>query len=160
MRIPEAFYKAIQRVMPIPCVDLMITNCAAEVLLVRRANEPARGQWWFPGGRVHFGETREAAARRKLAEECGLLIADIQELWTRDVILPIESDTRTHHGITTVFLVNVVGSSHVKLDQQSSEFAWRDPVRWQEVTLHPFIREGLSRFGGTLSNDLPHKSTA
>lgn len=42
------------------------------VLLVRRGREPGRGVWAFPGGRVEPGESREAAARRELAEETAL----------------------------------------------------------------------------------------
>lgn len=42
------------------------------VLLVRRGREPGRGIWAFPGGRVEPGESREAAARRELAEETAL----------------------------------------------------------------------------------------
>jgi ADP-ribose pyrophosphatase YjhB (NUDIX family) len=42
------------------------------VLLVRRAREPSRGLYAFPGGRVEPGETLEQAARRELMEETGL----------------------------------------------------------------------------------------
>ena len=42
------------------------------VLLVRRGRDPGRGIWAFPGGRVEPGESREAAARRELAEETAL----------------------------------------------------------------------------------------
>ena len=34
------------------------------VLLVRRANEPLKGEWSIPGGAVEVGETLEAAIRR------------------------------------------------------------------------------------------------
>jgi 8-oxo-dGTP diphosphatase len=44
------------------------------VLLVRRRNPPDAGRWGFPGGKIEFGETIEAAAERELLEEtavCG-----------------------------------------------------------------------------------------
>jgi 8-oxo-dGTP diphosphatase len=47
------------------------------LLLVKRAHEPAKDQWAFPGGRVERGEKLEAAARRELLEETGLLAADL-----------------------------------------------------------------------------------
>jgi ADP-ribose pyrophosphatase YjhB (NUDIX family) len=43
------------------------------VLLIRRGREPARGSWSLPGGAQRLGETAEAAARRELAEETGLI---------------------------------------------------------------------------------------
>lgn len=43
------------------------------VLLVRRAKPPAAGTWSIPGGAQELGETAEAAARRELLEETGLL---------------------------------------------------------------------------------------
>jgi ADP-ribose pyrophosphatase YjhB (NUDIX family) len=42
------------------------------VLLTRRAIEPARGLWTFPGGYVDWGEDVAAAARREMVEEVRL----------------------------------------------------------------------------------------
>ena len=46
----------------------------AEVLLVRRGQEPARDSWSLPGGLVEVGETLTAAIIRELAEETGLTV--------------------------------------------------------------------------------------
>ena len=42
------------------------------VLLIKRGNEPYKGQWAFPGGFLEPDETLEEAARRELKEETGL----------------------------------------------------------------------------------------
>jgi 8-oxo-dGTP diphosphatase len=44
------------------------------VLLVKRANEPLKGEWSIPGGAVEVGETLEAAIRREVREETCLEI--------------------------------------------------------------------------------------
>ena len=44
------------------------------LLLVQRANEPGRGLWSVPGGRVEAGEDDAAALVREMQEETGLLV--------------------------------------------------------------------------------------
>lgn len=57
-----------------PLVGIGVVLLAPDaVLLVRRARPPAAGSWSLPGGAQRLGETAEAAARRELAEETGLL---------------------------------------------------------------------------------------
>ena len=45
-----------------------------KLLLVRRANEPALGEWSFPSGYVDRGEAVEDAAAREVREETGLIV--------------------------------------------------------------------------------------
>ena len=46
-----------------------------QVLLCRRARDPARGYWFPPTGFVEAGETLEEAAARELQEEAGLSVS-------------------------------------------------------------------------------------
>ena len=43
-----------------------------QILLVKRGNEPALGQWSIPGGVVHTGETLKEAVVREVLEETHL----------------------------------------------------------------------------------------
>jgi 8-oxo-dGTP diphosphatase len=47
------------------------------VLLCQRGKPPGVGTWTLPGGAQELGETCEEAARRELAEECGLTVGDL-----------------------------------------------------------------------------------
>ncbi len=47
------------------------------VLLCRRGKPPNIGSWTLPGGAQELGETCEAAARRELHEETGLMVGDL-----------------------------------------------------------------------------------
>ena len=47
-------------------------------LLVRRAREPALGEWTIPGGLLEVGETLAAAVERELREETGLIVRVVE----------------------------------------------------------------------------------
>jgi len=143
VHIEEGLYRKIVRVMPIPCVDLLVTDRTGRVLLVKRKNEPAKGQWWFPGGRVHHGETRAVAAKRKLWEECGLVPESVAEMGTYDLILPVPPPQEASHAITTLFLVRV-SKTTIGVDEQSAAADWRTFGDWKGDHLHPFVAEGLT----------------
>jgi ADP-ribose pyrophosphatase YjhB (NUDIX family) len=56
------------------CVGGLAYDDAGRLLLVRRANDPGRGRWSVPGGRVEPGEDDAAALVREMAEETGLVV--------------------------------------------------------------------------------------
>jgi colanic acid biosynthesis protein WcaH len=141
--ISEVLYQQIVRVMPIPCVDLIVVNDQGEVLLAKRKNEPAKNEWWFPGGRVHYLENRREAAIRKLREECGLETDQVIELGTFDVIVERQDDHELIHGITTLFSVQIHPGEEVLLDNQNSNAEWRLPSEWMKLELNVFIRRAL-----------------
>ena len=58
----------------IRCVGGLILDDHGRLLLVLRANDPGRGQWSVPGGRVEPAEADEAAVRREIAEETELSV--------------------------------------------------------------------------------------
>jgi len=145
MIIPDQLYSKIIDVMPIPCVDLLVVDRHRNILMLKRKNEPAQGQWWLPGGRVHFGETRHAAAIRKLYEECRLEADSIQELGTYDLILDVPGRKNGSHGITTLFYAQIVDRNALFLDKQSEKAKWLQIDEWKGQSLHPFINYALSR---------------
>ncbi|MCO1657519.1 NUDIX hydrolase [Pseudonocardia humida] len=63
-----------QRSSGIPCVGGLAYDDLHRLLLVQRANEPGRGQWSLPGGRVEPGETDQQALVREMEEETGLSV--------------------------------------------------------------------------------------
>ena len=64
----------------IPCVGAVIFDPEGRLCLVRRANEPSKGTWAFPGGRVEPDETSEEAIIREVMEETGWRIAVTRQL--------------------------------------------------------------------------------
>ena len=54
------------------CVDVLFTNGKGDVLLGLRRHEPAKGTWWYVGGRMRCGERVEETARRHAARDVGV----------------------------------------------------------------------------------------
>lgn len=62
-----------------PCVGAVVRDGGGRLLLVRRGQEPGRGLWSVPGGRVEPGESPDAAVAREVLEETGLAV-EVAEL--------------------------------------------------------------------------------
>ncbi|MCA0146279.1 NUDIX domain-containing protein [Blastococcus sp. LR1] len=58
----------------VPCVGAIVHDRVGRLLLIRRGQEPSRGLWSVPGGRVEPGETLAEAVEREVLEETGLRV--------------------------------------------------------------------------------------
>ena len=107
--------------MPIACVDLIV-KCNKNVLLLYRKHEPARHQFWFPGGRIHVGESIADACRRKLYEETRLS-AEFES------VLTVENTIFRTPSVHTVNICCVMNSDQEympSLDSNHSNYIWSD----------------------------------
>lgn len=52
----------------------LVYDATGRILLIQRADEPGRGRWSVPGGRVEAGEDDAAALVREMREETGLVV--------------------------------------------------------------------------------------
>jgi len=141
--IPDDEYKKILENMPICCVDLVVRR-NNKVLLVFRANEPAKDKWWLPGGRVYKRETLEQAAARKVLEEAGLQVRVVRKIGAYETIFdkgPFDDLKTGVHNINVCFVVEPVDDRNVRLDKTSSRYRWIDRI---EEDLDPYVKQVLS----------------
>ena len=66
----EEFLEVVERT-PLVSIDLVVRRDDGRVLLGKRTNEPAKGFWFVPGGRIHKNERLADAFRRISNAELG-----------------------------------------------------------------------------------------
>ncbi len=91
---------------------VLVLDSQDRVLLIhaRDPDEPASEWWELPGGGIDPGETPQAAARRELAEETGILAGELGRcLWTRETRFRYRG--RLHHRRETVYLARITDSA-------------------------------------------------
>ena len=68
-------FAQVVRLAPLVSIDLIIRDPIQDVLVARRTNEPAKGFYFVPGGRIRKDETIQAAFVRILKVETGCRIS-------------------------------------------------------------------------------------
>lgn len=81
--IPTSEYETIVKHVPIISVDLLVHHNGG-LVLGKRKNAPAKGEWFVPGGSVLKGETRRQAVHRVAEEELGSDVLIDSELGVYD----------------------------------------------------------------------------
>lgn len=120
---------------PYISTDCIVFDESDRVLLIRRKNEPFRGQYAFPGGFIETGETAEDSARRELMEETGIEAGDLR-------LLGVYSDPGRdprHHTITIAYLVRVQGQTPIAGDDAAAAEFVADPAKKKLAFDHDLI---------------------
>ena len=144
---------------PIAGVGAVVLDDARRVLLVRRGQEPLKGEWSLPGGALELGERLEDGIRREVLEETGLLVEPIEIVAVFDHISHEDTDGREagrvrFHYVLVDYRCRVV-SGTLASATDVTEARW---MSWQELTGHggfvvrPFtlsvIRRALEQAAG------------
>lgn len=107
---------------PIPAVSGAIIN-NGRVLMVRRCNPPNPGRLALPGGKMHLGESPEAALIREIREETSLTIVPVQLL---DVVSTFEyagTGILERQYVIISYLCRVLAGA-AKAQDDACELAW------------------------------------
>ncbi|MBU0466720.1 MAG: NUDIX domain-containing protein [Nanoarchaeota archaeon] len=120
------------------------------VLIVRRTNEPGKGTWAIPWGRIYKNEKLEDAAKRKAFEETSLKIKVIKQLRVDETMFeqgPFENVDTGVHTINITYLAEPIDeNATIKLDETSSEYKWINKLE-DEKNIHPYPKEVLKESG-------------
>lgn len=144
MYIPTDLYQSILQVTPILCVDVLII-ADNKCLLLMRNNDPVKGTYWFPGGRIYKNELIEQAAIRKAKEETNLdctfghIVSIEQTLFEKQGSMLTDA-----HTVNICCLLNAGNTSNLVIDKLHSDFKWVDKL---DDSYHPAVNHPLSMIG-------------
>lgn len=144
--IESDVFNEIRKVIPIVCVDLVIPK-NGDILLVKRTEPPAQGQWWTPGGRILHGETIEEASVRKAKAEVHL---DCRLKKILGVTESIFDNMITNGKSLSIHTVNIVclmelkdDTQQIRLDNGHSDYLW---TKESFAGLHPAVEQIFDLF--------------
>jgi len=140
-KIPLTLYELITDSIPIASVESIISK-GNSLLFLRRQNSPAKGEWWFPGGRIRKGETLTEALYREVKEETGLEVIKSKLINVYSRIF----DGR--HDISIVYLCNCKGDKIVLNNEHTKYRYFKSPPK----PIHPYLIQVIQ--------DLRKKSTS
>jgi NAD+ diphosphatase len=92
-----------------------------KILLANRAAEPQKGKYDIIGGFVDIGETAQAAARRELQEETGLIVDGLTYLGSVANTYQVDNYT-----CDSVFIADN-WSGELKANDDVAELSWQSP---------------------------------
>jgi colanic acid biosynthesis protein WcaH len=128
--ISDDEWATIVRNVPIVSVDLVVQS-ADGLILGKRRNEPAKGEWFVPGGRIHKYERLTEAVHRLAHEELGIDEITIQQsLGVYEHIYEASNiaDSDGKHYLANGFVVKTDAViSEITHDDQHSDVRAFDP---------------------------------
>ena len=121
--IEESLYKEIIKSIPIVCVDIVI-RLDDQFLLVKRKEEPLKGEWWVPGGRIYLNETLNQSFRNKLSKEIGLVLKDDVSIIGiyEDFFENSSKGTHKYHTVSIVGEINLRSLPEISTDKTISDW--------------------------------------
>ncbi len=101
----------------------------AQVLLVRRGREPAKGTWGLPGGVLELGETLIEGVRREVMEECAV---EIEVGPVVGVFEPMQRDPdgrlRYHYVVIDLLARHLAGEPQASDDADDAQWIGLDQI--------------------------------
>ena len=123
----------------------VIIECQGKILFGLRKHDPGRGMLDLPGGFVDRGESAEAAALREVQEETGIVLPQIQYLFSlpntyhyRDIV---------YDTLDMIFLCNVSEPPRMKAADDLEQLLWIDcdKIAYARIAFSS-LRKAVQRF--------------
>ena len=123
-------FKLIVKNTPLISIDLCII-CDGQILLGKRLNEPLKGIWFTPGGRIYKNESWQSALKRICLSELGLNIEALSAftlmgVWDHFYPNSVFGSSTSTHYVNLPHVAKYSSKPEIKGDCQHEKFAWFD----------------------------------
>jgi ADP-ribose pyrophosphatase YjhB (NUDIX family) len=129
----------------VPSVNVVVTNDAGDVLLIRRSDND---NWALPGGAIELGESLTQAAVREVEEESGIRceVAGLVGIYTdpRHVIYWTSNGEARQEF--SVVLTASAASGDLATSSESSEVCWVPRHDLTRYTMHQSMRQRIDHY--------------
>lgn len=153
--LPEELFLMISGVMPIPNVDLMITNSNGQILLSWRDDIYYGKGWHIPGGCIRFGETMMERIQKTALEEIGTHVVVREEpIIVKDVICRERKDMKypneRGHNVTILYSCRLPDhfliDNNGKKENEAGYLKWFDKIPDNILKVHEVYAEIFSKW--------------
>ena len=142
-------FKTVLENTPLVSIDLCLI-CNDQILLGRRRNEPLKGLWFTPGGRIHKNETWQSALLRIAKVELGLSGIAVEGFALMGIWDHFYNNSALNQNISTHYVnlphyAEFKSAPQITLDDQHGEFKWFDlSIVSNDETYHTYMRNYAS----------------
>lgn len=128
--LEKEIFKTIVRNTPLVSIDLCVV-CDGKILLGKRKNDPLKGFFFTPGGRVLKNEAHIDCLKRIAKSELGLIIRDIKKAelmgaWNHFYENSVFGDEVSTHYVNLPHCIYYDQRPEILLDEQHEVFDWFD----------------------------------
>ena len=150
-------FKAVVQNTPLVSIDLCLIF-KGHMLLGKRKNDPLKGEWFTPGGRIYKNETWQNSLLRITKAELGLrdiLVEDFLLMGVWDHFYKnsaVGQDVSTHY-VNLPHYAGFQSKPKITLDDQHGEFEWFNlSMIADDEKFNPYIRNYASWLLRNLDN--------
>jgi mutator protein MutT len=118
--------------------------CNGKILLEKRKNEPGKGKWSLPGGKVELGESVKQTVIREVKEETGLKVEKPEHIDVVDNIIRDESGRVKYHFVIIDYFMKLKGGT-LKAASDAEELKWVPLSDVEKYDLTKTFREFFQR---------------
>lgn len=137
----------------VACWVYRVADERLEILLIRRAvGRIYPGLWQCVTGRLEDGEKIAAGALREVAEETGLIAADVEAFFETDIVNWFHEASVDGMWSEVVFAASVRPDAIITISDEHDDQRWCSPAEAHELVLWPAYHRAIEQLEWLVAN--------